>query len=92
MLAAIAIVGGSVLARMIVRSAGWFIETIAHGVAFVAFLLGAVLEVSVGGKTVLAQLVSVRGGRPGVLGVHRGADGGSFRPLRRRAAEGALCV
>ena len=44
---------------MIERSAGWFIETIAHGVAFVAFLLGAVLEVSVGGKTVLAQLVSV---------------------------------
>ena len=59
MLAAIAIVGGSVLARMIVRSAGWFIETIAHGVAFVAFLLGAVLEVSVGSKTVVAQLVSV---------------------------------
>ena len=58
-LAAVAIFGGSVLTRMLGRSAGWWIETIAHGVAFVAFLLGAVLEVSVGGKTVVAQLVSV---------------------------------
>lgn len=63
-LIAAAIVGGTLLIRILGKAAGWWIETIAHGVAMLAFIGGALgLESLLArAKTLGEQVVSVIAG------------------------------